>query len=45
MYGWWRSMSAALAPEMLPRHYGHDNTKSRVSEFADVRLSKEDEWG
>lgn len=42
MRGWWRSISAP-APEMVHRHYGHDNTKSRASEFADVWLTKEEE--
>lgn len=37
------ALNLGTSPEMVHRHYGHDNTKSRASEFADVWLSKEEE--
>jgi integrase len=37
------ALNLGTSPEMVHRHYGHDNTKSRASEFADVWLTKEEE--
>jgi integrase len=37
------ALNLGTSPEMVHRHYVHDNTKSRESEFADVWLTKEEE--
>jgi hypothetical protein len=34
------ALNLGTSPEMVHRHSGHDNTKNRASEFADVWLSK-----
>ncbi|WP_096703734.1 tyrosine-type recombinase/integrase [Magnetospirillum sp. 15-1] len=36
------ALNLGTSPEMVHRHYGHDNTKSRASEFADEWLGKEE---
>jgi hypothetical protein len=37
------ALNLGTSPEMVPRHYAHDNTKSRASEFVDVWSTKEEE--
>ena len=37
------ALNLGTSPEMVHRHYSHDNTRSRASEFAVAWLTKEDE--
>ncbi|CAA7622679.1 hypothetical protein MCP1_370006 [Candidatus Terasakiella magnetica] len=39
------ALNLCTSPKMVHRHYGHDNTRSRASEFTDVWLTKEEGWG
>ncbi|MGC2854536.1 tyrosine-type recombinase/integrase [Novispirillum sp. DQ9] len=35
------ALNMGTSPDMIHRHYGHDNTKSRAAEFANVWLTEE----
>lgn len=37
------ALNMGTSPEMIHRHYGHDNTRSRAAEFTNVWLTEEDE--
>lgn len=37
------ALNMGTSPEMIHRHYGHDNTRSRAAEFTNMWLTEEDE--